>query len=275
MLKQRVVTAVILAAIFLAVLFGLPTPWFGLVLAAVVAVAGWEWANLSGLLVNWQRWCYAAVVAAACWLVWQSSLQAGALDSRLIQPILSAACVWWALALLWVQGYPSSALLWDRRWLKLVMGLVVMVPAWLALVYLHTLLNGAWLVFLLMAVVACADICAYFSGKAFGRRKLAPNVSPGKSWEGFVGGVCGCVILALGVGFLVDDVVGTLVLIVPACVVSVLGDLNESMLKRQRGIKDSSQLLPGHGGILDRIDGVTAAAPVFVLALIMTQWLQG
>lgn len=273
MLKQRVITAIVLAAVFVAVLFGLDTSAFAVLLGLVVMLAGWEWANLAGFEEQWQRCLYAVFIGVAMLL---ATAYTGVLDilpsAANIRNILILACCWWAVALLWVQGYPSSAILWDRKWLKAIMGFLVLVPAWLALVFLHTEYRGEWLVLLVMLVVACADIGAYFSGKAFGRRKLAPNVSPGKSWEGFWGGLACCVLLALLIGLLFGGAAMTLAIVVPASLVSVLGDLSESMLKRQRGIKDSSQLLPGHGGLLDRVDGVTAAAPVFALALLLTGW---
>ncbi|NHN37719.1 phosphatidate cytidylyltransferase [Pseudomaricurvus alcaniphilus] len=273
-LKQRVITAIILAACFLLALFALPLSGFALALALVVMLAGWEWANLAGFEPQWQRCLYALLVGlVAAGLAYYTHLLGGeALALDRLRDILLLACGWWALALLWVQGYPASAVLWDRRWLKAIMGIVVLVPAWLALVYLHSQEYGQWLVVLVMVAVACADIGAYFSGKAFGKHKLAPNVSPGKSWEGFWGGLGCCLLLAALIGYSASGGWLVFAVIVPASLVSVLGDLSESMLKRQRGIKDSSQLLPGHGGLLDRIDGVTAAAPVFALAILLSGW---
>lgn len=126
---------------------------------------------------------------------------------------------------------------------------------------------------LIVAVVACADIGGYFAGRRWGKRKLAPAVSPGKTWEGFLGGVCFNFLLSLVVwGLVGGNYFMLLAIILPASLASVLGDLFESMLKRHRGIKDSSALLPGHGGVLDRVDGLTAAAPVFALALLSTGW---
>lgn len=276
MLKQRVVTAVILALFFLGILFGLPMAGFAVVLAIIVMVAAWEWADLAGLQAPWKRYAYAifigcciAVVAAYSHL-FEASWAGG--DVIAIRDILLVAALWWAISLLWVQGYPSSALLWDRFWVKAAVGVLVLVPAWLSLVFLHGRENGQWLILLVILLVACADIGAYFSGKAFGKHKLAPAVSPGKSWEGFWGGFAACLLLGVVIAYCLGGNWLILALIVPASLISVLGDLSESMFKRQRGIKDSSQLLPGHGGLLDRVDGVTAAAPIFSLALILSQW---
>lgn len=274
MLKQRVITAIVLALVFLGGLFFLPIAGFALAVGVVVVLAGWEWANLAGLTAQWQRLMYAATVgcgsALAAW--YTGFIPSGELQSQPLQMLLVTACTWWAVALLWVQGYPSSAVLWGHPIVKMVMGVFVLIPTWLALVFLRGQPAGEWLILLLMVMVACADIGAYFTGKALGRRKLAPAVSPGKSWEGFWGGFVCCLVLAAVVGYVLGGGWLTLAIIAPAGLASVLGDLLESMVKRQRGIKDSSQLLPGHGGILDRVDSVTAAAPVFALAVLLTGW---
>lgn len=274
MLKQRIITAVILALVFLTALFALSGTYFALAIAAVVLVAGWEWANMVGLKSQWQRVAYAlcvglGILAAACYT---DFISAGHLLDEPLRNLLLVACTWWAVALLWVQGYPTSAVLWSHPLVKALMGLLVLVPTWLALVFLRSEANGQWLILLVVLVVVCADIGAYFTGKAFGRRKLAPAVSPGKSWEGFWGGFACCLLLSLVVGFTFGGGWIMLAIIAPAGLASVLGDLLESMVKRQRGIKDSSQLLPGHGGVLDRVDSITAAAPVFALAVVLTGW---
>lgn len=275
MLKQRVITALILAAIFLAALFGLPAGYFSFFIGVVVLIGAWEWANLSGFAALWQRCIYVAIILA---LLIGASVYLGfegeaspRLNDEAIRDLLLIGCGWWAVALLLVQGYPSSALLWGHKGLRLLMGLVVLIPTWVALVYVRQQMNGAWLVLMLILVVAVADSGGYFAGRRFGRHKLAPAVSPGKTWEGFAGGFIANCALALvlsqilGVGLL-----GMLLLIVPTSLVSVLGDLLESMVKRHAGVKDSGSILPGHGGILDRVDGITAGAPVFALALLAT-----
>jgi phosphatidate cytidylyltransferase len=189
--------------------------------------------------------------------------------------ILAIACGWWALAFLWVQSYPASAMLWGNRWARGLIGLVVLVPAWLSAVILRGQEHGAWLVLFVVALVAAADVGAYFVGKRFGKHKLAREVSPGKSWEGFFGGLGACLILAIAVSLLLSlplknsllFCVGVLV----TALASVIGDLVESMFKRHRGIKDSSHILPGHGGILDRLDSLTAALPVFTMAALTSE----
>ncbi|MDQ2075329.1 phosphatidate cytidylyltransferase [Marinimicrobium sp. ABcell2] len=280
MLKQRVITAVVLIAVFLAVLVYLPVPWFAAFVAGVVLVGAWEWANLAGLESAWQRRLYAAAVgvvliATAFYLALPTLEGPPTLEQNAgFRNLLVVGCTWWAVALLWVQGYPQSALLWQSRWVRALMGLLVLVPAWAGLVYVRALDQGAWLVLLMVVCVASADIGAYFAGRRWGRHKLAPAVSPGKTWEGFAGGLALNLVLVLLVGWLWGGLSYGLALaiIVPTALVSVLGDLQESMLKRHRGVKDSSALLPGHGGVLDRVDSLTAAAPVFALALLAIGW---
>lgn len=273
MLKQRVITALVLAVIFLAALFALPAGYFSFFIAAVVVVSAWEWANLSGFSSITQRTLYAAfifvlMIGAAIHLGFGGEAKPR-LNEESIHDLLLVGCIWWAIALLLVQGYPSSSLLWGHKWLRLGMGLFVLIPTWVALVYVRQQENGAWLVLLLILVIAVADSGGYFAGRRFGRHKLAPAVSPGKTWEGFAGGFLANCLLAVLLGYSLGvPILLMLVLILPTSLVSVLGDLLESMVKRHAGVKDSGHILPGHGGILDRVDGITAGAPVFAMALL-------
>jgi len=273
MLKQRVITALVLAVIFLAALFGLPAGYFSFFIGAVLLIGAWEWANLSGFSTVWQRLGYAfllllLLVAASRYLGFEGEASP-LLNNLAIRDLLIVGCGWWALALLLVQGYPSSSVLWGHKALRLAMGVMVLIPTWVALVYVRQQSNGAWLVLLLMLVVAVADSGGYFAGRRFGKHKLAPAVSPGKTWEGFAGGFLANCLLALILSQVLNQsFLLMLVLIVPTSLISVLGDLLESMIKRHAGAKDSGNILPGHGGILDRVDGITAGAPVFALALL-------
>lgn len=285
MLKQRVVTAIVLASVFLAALVFLPVLLFSAFAATITLIGAWEWSNLSGLTRRWSRALYVLLCAVILGLA-AIYLDLGALrpvDARApglnsgqvlgFRNLLVAGVLWWALALLWVQGYPQSALLWRSGWMRALMGLLVLVPAWVGLTYLRVLQEGQWLLVLLVAVVASADIGGYFTGRRWGKHKLAASVSPGKTWEGFAGGVAANILLAMVIGLVGPASIGFwLLIIVPTSLVSVLGDLLESMVKRQRGIKDSSALLPGHGGVLDRVDSLTSAAPVFALALLAGGW---
>lgn len=273
MLKQRVITALVLVVVFLFALFYLPAAAFALFAGAIILVAGWEWANLSGFEAAGSRLLYvgllaAVLVAVAFHIQLLPDLFHSSPDGDRVFSWLLLGCGWWAFALLLVQGYPSSSLLWGSRLLRALMGLLVLVPAWLAFSWVRFAPQGEWLVLLIVAIVALADIGGYFTGRRWGRRKLKPAVSPGKTWEGFLGGLFANILFALIVWQLAGgSLVFWLLLVVPTSLVSVLGDLLESMVKRHRGIKDSSNLLPGHGGVLDRADSLTAAAPVFALAL--------
>ncbi|WP_444925545.1 phosphatidate cytidylyltransferase [Microbulbifer sp. TRSA002] len=276
MLKQRIITALVLLALFMGVLFLLPMQWFSLIFVAVILLAGWEWANLSNLN-RALRFVFLAALGLTLMVTAQYvfSMNFDDPDIDRGRQILAVACGWWALAFLWVQSYPSSAALWGNRWVRGLIGLVVLVPTWLSLVILRGLDHGAWLVLYVVAIVAAADVGAYFVGRKFGKHKLAREVSPGKSWEGFFGGLGACLILALVTSYLFELPVKNTVLftfgVLVTALASVIGDLVESMFKRHRGIKDSSHMLPGHGGILDRVDSLSAALPVFAMAALASE----
>jgi phosphatidate cytidylyltransferase len=207
--------------------------------------------------------------------VFYSQLFADVQADRL-QDLIGLGCLWWAIALLWVKSYPASAVIWQSTSMRMLMGFLTLVPAWLALVYLRLHDDGQALIFMLIALVASADIGAYFTGRAGGKEKVAPAVSPGKSWAGFWGGLtCSAGLAAVFWLFLSGPQQGLLAAMAIAIVTalaSVLGDLLESMVKRQQGVKDSGRILPGHGGMLDRLDSITAAAPVFALGLMLAGW---
>ncbi len=266
MLKQRVITALVLAAAFVAVLFFFP-PWvFALFIGTATGLAAAEWANLCHLITRAERVGYAVALLAVAFGLWLL-LRLTALFT--LQQLLIVSCLWWLVALWWIVTYPSSTAYWRSRAARMAMGGFVLVPCLLSLVFLRSLPSGQLLVVAVVMVVAAADIGAYFAGRAFGRHKLALRVSPGKSWEGVVGGAVAVALLGLVYALVRGaNVPVVLAIILPAALVSVVGDLLESMLKRFRGVKDSGQLLPGHGGVLDRIDGLVAAVAVFTLAVI-------
>lgn len=272
MLKQRIITALVLSALIVASLVFLPYYGFAALLVLVWAIAAWEWGDLSGFTAL-MRYVYAASSSVLLvLLIRYCGLPDSVAPTKLLL-LLQAAAAFWLLALVLVVSYPASAVLWGSKAVRALMGYCVLLPAALALLYVLTLANGKWYFVYTVLIVASADIGAYFTGKAWGKRKLIPQVSPGKSWAGFWGGAASCALLAVIVAWQFSPAGLTIALWVLATaiagLVSVLGDLFESMLKRHRGIKDSSQLLPGHGGFLDRIDSVTAAAPVFVLLLLL------
>lgn len=279
MLKQRVITAIVLTAVFLTALFVLSADYFPAFIGLVVLIGAWEWAKLSSFTQTVARSFYVVFIGVILLgLGYLTGLFSGehSLVSTSVQPVLVVGCAWWALALLLIQGYPSSAILWGNPWLRLLMGIVVLVPTWLALVYIRQQPLGDWLVILMVGIVAAADIGGYFAGRRFGKRKLAFAVSPGKTIEGFLGGLLLNIVLAVVVAYLSGSrFLPLLAVVVPTSLVSVLGDLLESMVKRHAGLKDSGVILPGHGGILDRVDSITAAAPVFALALLASGWMIG
>jgi len=257
MLKARVITALLLVAGLFAVLFLLPAPASSFVFAIIAALAGWEWAGLMKASPL-ARLVYAVALLLACLsVVW--------LDGQLLLWQLSAG-FWLVVAPLWLfYRWPLSGL----AFFGYVVGAILLLPTWAAMVELQA--RSPWWLLAVMALVAVADIGAYFAGRAFGRHKLAPLISPGKTWEGVAGGLVAVALYVVVIGAWTGRVAGSawLMLILGACLlvaVSILGDLFESMIKRQAGIKDSSQLLPGHGGILDRIDSLTATLPLAVLA---------
>nr|WP_299243932.1 phosphatidate cytidylyltransferase [uncultured Halomonas sp.] len=260
MLRQRVLTALVLIPLALLGLFGLSGVGFALFTAVVVLLAAWEWANLSGFERVGPRLGYMLVLAVAMLAAWNMEVMTATWP-------LWLALFGWLVSFYWIATYPDSLKQWSRPWLRLLAGLWVLLPCWIGFVQLRA--SGAeWLLYVLL-MVWLADIGAYFAGRRFGRRKLAPRVSPGKSWEGVYGGMVVTAVLAIGFAIALELGIGRgLGLIVTTVVVtlaSVLGDLLESMFKRVRGIKDSGDLLPGHGGVLDRIDSLTAAVPLFAL----------
>ncbi|WP_397449439.1 phosphatidate cytidylyltransferase [Pseudomonas sp. NA-150] len=268
MLKQRIITALILLPIALCGFFLLDGASFALFIGVVVTLGAWEWARLAGFQAQVARVVYAAVIAVLLFLMY--------LLPDLAPWVLGASVLWWMAATFLVLTYPQSSERWASAASKLVIGLLILLPAWQGLVLIKQWELGNWLILAVMVLVWGADIGAYFSGKAFGKRKLAAKVSPGKSWEGLFGGLIASLVITAIVGLfrgwsssqLVFGLLGASVVVL----ISVVGDLTESMFKRQSGIKDSSNLLPGHGGVLDRIDSLTAAIPVFAVLLWAANW---
>lgn len=271
MLKERLLTVAVLLPLFLGLMYYAPNPLWGAVLGIVTTAAAVEWSRLCGLRLRGQV-VFAAVVAAsgALWLAaglvpaWQP------LRLPALQLVLALAVLFWAVAVpCWLYFG------WRVRLREplLAVGWLVLVPAWLAV----TLLQQTPLRLLLaLSVVWLADTAAYFVGRRFGRRKLAPQISPGKTVEGLVGAYVLVMIYALIVSIVLQpgltpaDRVRLFVFALVLTTLSVAGDLFESWMKRQSGVKDSGHVLPGHGGILDRIDSLTAAMPFAALYLAYT-----
>lgn len=253
MLKQRVISALVAIALLLIVLYQLPQPVARLVIAVLFVAAAWEWSGFLAFSATPGRLTYVASIVAlqvaAWWLV------PGTISYELV---LYLAIGWWFTALAWMFFYPTTI----PQSVGWICGVLVLLPAYVALDWLY--LRSPSLLLFLLAIVWAADIGAYFAGKRFGRVKLAPNISPGKTWEGVAGGLVAVSLLAVAYGFWGNNKIAVLI---PFCLaiglLSVIGDLTVSMFKRHAGIKDSGKLFPGHGGLLDRIDSVTAASTLF------------
>jgi phosphatidate cytidylyltransferase len=259
-LRKRITTALVLAAIFLAIVLLLPAVATLLVLTVLVLAGAWEWSaflRLPGYLPRSLYVVFLAIMMAVAWHVTETP------EGREI--VLAAAVVWWLVALVWIAFAPHRVTPWSAA----LAGVLALVPAWLALVRLRfDLPRGAeWMIFTLVLVFA-ADIGAFFAGRRFGRLRLAPAVSPGKTWEGVLGGAAGGALIAVvGSKWFGVPLAGFLPLCLAAVGFSIIGDLTESLLKRFAGVKDSGTLFPGHGGVMDRIDSVTGAAPVLLFGL--------
>lgn len=278
MLRQRVVTALIMAGLFLAGIALLPLPWLALIFGVLIAMGAWEWSRLAGWSAPPARALYVLFIVAALVALYYYCQLGLAPRREQVQPFLGLACLWWSLALLWVRSYPGSAVFWRSVPMRSLLGLLVLAPAWLSAVYLLSFPRGGGLMVVLVLVVASADIGAYFCGRAWGRHKLAPVVSPAKTWEGFWGGVLACSVMALLLWTQLPNqqahisLAAVVTVVVTMGLASVVGDLTVSMVKRESGVKDSGSLLPGHGGVLDRLDSICAAAPVFALGLLLADW---
>lgn len=273
MLRTRILTALVLVPLVLAALFLLPPRAWGAATLAVIGVAAYEWARLTGFASSrWAAVVGGALVAGAVLLFSPLAGFARGWPAPWVGAVCGVAALFWLLvAPAWVlRRWPTQ-----RRLPMLVVGWLVLLGAWVALVELQA--RSPWLVLAAMAIVWIADTAAYFAGRAFGRRKLAPLVSPGKTWEGVYGAWAAVALYALALvpyagaaGFRPPvtpaAIAAWVAFVLLVASVSVVGDLFESLLKRHAGVKDSGALLPGHGGVLDRTDALLAAMPVVALA---------
>jgi phosphatidate cytidylyltransferase len=263
MLRTRIITALVLGALLLLGLFLLPAMYAVLAFGVVFLIGGWEWAGFAALRGVLARACYAlgiALVLIGSW-IWTA-------DPAHLVIFLGAACGWWIIAFFWLSLAPAH----HRPALTLLCGFAVLAPAFVALTRLQIsqggFARGPVMVLWLVLMVCSADIGAYFAGRAFGKHKLAPRVSPGKTWEGAVGGLfMAALVSGLGAAFFGLSAPAFIAFGFGVGIFSIIGDLTESMFKRAAALKDSGNLLPGHGGLLDRIDSVTAAAPLYALGL--------
>jgi phosphatidate cytidylyltransferase len=265
-LRQRALTAIILAPIGIAAVLYLPPAGFAVLLGTLFAVGLWEWARLAGCLTAPVRVAFALGGVALMLLMW-------ARGAHFLQQAAWVGVAFWVAAALWLRFFEFGNRP-NRRYilLKLLAGYLAILPAWAAGSYLDgsSEHGAAWVLYVLV-LIWCADVFAYFSGRHFGGRKLAPRISPGKTWAGVYGGFIGAVLYALicgltigirGQGLLMFALLSALTI-----AVSVMGDLFESLIKRHSGQKDSGRLFPGHGGALDRFDSLFAALPIFTIGM--------
>jgi phosphatidate cytidylyltransferase len=279
MLRQRVITALVLVALLLGALLAHSQWPFALLMLVLIAAAGWEWARLNQA-GSGQALAMGGTVGLACLV----ALFAG-------WPLQAPSAVWWLASALWVAGGFVALRAGPAAWPQLpqaarwALGLVAVWAAWLAVA--HARVVGINFLLSVLCLVWMADVAAYFGGRAFGKRKLAPSISPGKSWEGVWSGMVGVLLLAglwmwIDTSFSVDGPslysrlwqslgpAGMLLALLALCGLSVAGDLVESLVKRAAGAKDSSQLLPGHGGVLDRVDALLPVLPAALALLTLT-----
>lgn len=257
MLGQRILTAIISLAVLAVVLFVIPVFVARAVIAAMFLAGAWEWGGFLFQDNSARRSIYVAFIAVLI-----GALFLNMQNPQLVDLVFEVALVWWFGALVWMLFYPtpiSKTVVW-------IAGGFVLVPAWGALDLVFV--ESRDLLLFILLIVWVADIGAYFVGKGFGRVKLAPQISPGKSWEGVIGGMTAVTLLAIiSSRYFAADISVMIPFCLAVTMISVVGDLTVSMFKRDAGLKDSGTLFPGHGGVLDRIDSVTAGAPLFVLAL--------
>ena len=280
-LKQRVITAVLLLVALIAATTLLSSFYFSLFVAGVILVAAWEWAGLVSPDREIAKLPYLvsiAVILVGSFFLLGISPNVQSIDGFRASLVLMLGLLFWLISLFLLSGYPENSKLWNDESKIALMGVLVLIPAFVGIVVLKYLLPSGYLVLALVILVAAVDVGAYFFGVNFGSRKLAAKLSPKKSWEGVWGGTVVCLLVTALFTWLMHNnlqvlsliqITALLTLSVGVTFFSVVGDLIESMLKRNCGIKDTGTMLPGHGGVLDRVDGLVAATPLFVLTMML------
>jgi len=267
MLKTRILTSIILVPLFLAALFLLPPLFWSLLMLAMIAIGAWEWGGLIKLKRVARQTFVAGTVVIGIAIILPINLEVALLQRQIVLfSILIAALFWVVLVPLWFSIYRPI----HNHFANILTGWLILLATWLSLVIIP--LKSPLILLGVMATIWIADSAAYFAGKRFGRRKLAPSISPGKTWEGVAGALLAVSLygLILCQSYHLDMILIPGLLILTA--LSVIGDLFESLIKRQAGLKDSGRILPGHGGILDRIDGLTASLPLAAVFIYLTDY---
>lgn len=265
-LKQRLLTAAVLIPLFVWAVLGLPTLYFAVLLALVVLIAAAEWGAIAQFPPPMRAGFVIAVAVILLLAIWMPP------PATFMYAITGGAVIWWLVATQWLRRYEAGHSVRHGRWSSALIGVLVLLPPWLAMMALHgDAAAGPGYVLFLLVLIWAADSGAYFFGRRYGRCKLAPRVSPGKTWEGVIGGMATALVVAVIGAWLFDmsfaAAAAFLILCGMVVVISVVGDLLKSLFKREAGVKDSGHFLPGHGGALDRIDSLTAAAPLFYLGV--------
>lgn len=279
MLIQRLLAAIVLIPLVIILLFFTKLSIFASIMIAVGGIAAWEWSQFLHITNKHSRLMFAFFIAVLLALLYFMPIPFE-LKSKLYNIILSLSIIWWLVALYLVMSYPKTIHHWSNVAVKLFFAFFTLFPFFISVIALRSIdyqsncYTGAILLLYIFVLVWATDTGAYFAGRTFGKRKLAPKVSPGKTVEGFIGGVSVALLISLIVYYSNLFNIKLNVFFISsffAILASVLGDLTESMFKREAGIKDSGNLIPGHGGILDRIDSLTAAVPIFtVLSLYLS-----
>lgn len=282
MLKQRIITSIFALSLFIFTVIFLSPLHYAIFTALVWLIAAWEWSNLAGYKHMVGRFLSVTLIIGLQWLVLifittELSWKTGEIifNKGYLKWLLGLFCASWIIILVWLLNYPKYKQAWGRSSVLLVIGLIFLLPGWLTMVYLKSVEVSA--VFAVVFIVIFVDTGAYFIGSKFGNKKLAPQLSPAKSWAGFYGGVVAALLITIFIGFFIiqpktiNEWITVLLLGLVTALAAVYGDLLESMVKRFRGVKDSGEMLPGHGGILDRVDGLLAALPIFTLIALLAK----
>lgn len=282
-LKQRIITAIILALIFITATVFLSSFSYSLFVTIVVLAASWEWCAFIGLAKQVAKVSYLATLGSmiiALYFFLGIVPESLVINSYRAGIILGLGILFWVLTFFMLKGYPSNSDRWNNKSKIALMGLMALIPTWVGIVQIKYLNPQGFLLLGMVVMVAAADIGAYFVGKRIGKNRLAPSLSPNKTWEGVLGGFAACLLVGILLIWLLHSYLITLsnvqilILVLLSLVVmlfDVIGDLLESMLKRNRDLKDSGKILPGHGGILDRVDGLLAVTPIFVLTFLIIE----
>ena len=283
MLKQRIITAIILALIFITATVFLSSFSYSLFVTIVVLAASWEWCAFIGLAKQVAKVSYLATLGSmiiALYFFLGIVPESLVINSYRAGIILGLGILFWVLTFFMLKDYPSNSDRWNNKSKIALMGLMALIPTWVGIVQIKYLNPQGFLLLGMVVMVAAADIGAYFIGKRIGKNRLAPSLSPNKTWEGVLGGFAACLLVGILLIWLLHSYLITLsnvqilILVLLSLVVTlfdVIGDLLESMLKRNRDLKDSGKILPGHGGILDRVDGLLAVTPIFVLTFLIIE----